>query len=128
VLLVGDLAERVPVGQRRVDGDRDLGRLHLDAGEGQRALGGQLVALGRLEVGDPDGAVRRRAADRAVARGDDLAGRAAQLALAVDAEEVEPGRADAVEHAGVTLCGTQLAHHRVRRRRCPSRWRGHPGS
>jgi hypothetical protein len=38
-------------------------------------------------VGDPDGAVRRRAADRAVARGDDLAGLAAQLALGVDAEE-----------------------------------------
>ncbi len=115
VLLVDDLAEGVPVGQRGVDGHRDLGRVDRDAGEGERARRGELVAHGSLEVGDPDGAVRRRAADRAVARGDDGAGLAAQPALAVDAEEVKRRRADRVEHAGVTLRGTQPAYDRVRR-------------
>ena len=51
-----------------------------------------------------------RAADRAVAGGDDLAGAAAQAALEVRAEEEEVDALDRVEHARVTLGGADLAH------------------
>ena len=82
-----------------------------------------------LEVGDPDGAVDGRAADRAVALGDDLARRAAQRALAVGAEEVErrarrrrrarPGGPRRHGRCGSRLCGRVRSPSRSR----ASAWR-----
>ena len=76
-------------------------------------VAGSLNCAGRpaLEVGDPDRAVDGGAADRAVARGDDLAGTPAQAASTCDAEQVELDARDRVEHTGVPLGGADLAHH-----------------
>jgi hypothetical protein len=106
-LAVGDLTERRRGERRDVQGRRDLGRV-----DRERVRRRQLESARGLEVGDPDGAVDRRPADRAVALRDDLTGRAAQLGLAVDAEQVELAPADRVEHARVALGGTDAADHR----------------
>ena len=115
VLLVGDLAVGLAVGQRRVERDERLGNVEFMAGEGKSARSRQLeggsVGRGRLlQLRDPDRAVRGGAADRAVALGDDLARTAAQRALGVGAEEVERGPPDFVQHPGMALGGADLAH------------------
>jgi hypothetical protein len=46
-----------------------------------------------------------------VSLSDDLAGHAAQRVLAVDAEELEVGARDAVEHARVALRGANATDH-----------------
>ena len=109
-LLVGDLAERLTGGDRRVHGDRQLRRVEGHALELERAGRGQLEGVARLRVRDPDRAVDGRAADGAVAGGDDLAGAAAQAALEVRAEQEEVDALDRVEHARVALGGADLAH------------------
>jgi hypothetical protein len=81
------------------------------AGELERACGRQLDVAGALEVADPDGAVDGRAADRAVALGDDLARGAAQPRLAMGAEEAEA----VIEQARVALVGVDAADDRRRR-------------
>ena len=124
VLLVGDLAEGVPRGQRRVDRHGDLRRVELGAREGERPRGreleeGLLWRVAALEVRDPDGAVDGRSADRAGALGDDLARTAAQYPLVMDAEEMELRALDRVEHPGVALGGADLADHAVGALRVP---------
>ena len=84
VLLVGDLAERARPGACSA---RHSARRARAAARARAA--GSLKCPGRLRWRDPDRAVDGRAADRAVALGDDLAGHAAQRVLAVDAEQVE---------------------------------------
>ena len=134
-LLVADLAVRP--GRRRACSGAGTSRASQRARRRARAPGspGSLNAPGRLEVRDPDRAVDGRAADRAVALGDELAGPAAQRALAVGAEEVERLAADAVEHARVAVGGADPAQHRRRWRRalqsiarsaCFSSGRGRP--
>ncbi len=76
-LVVGDLLERVGGAQA----DRDLGHVERDAGDGQRAGGGQLERARRLQMRDPHRPVDRGAAHRTMALGDQLAGPAAQRAF-----------------------------------------------
>ena len=116
LLLVGDLAVGMARWDRGVEGDRDLRRVRHDAGQLERAGGGELVRGLRvrvllLEMRDPHGAVDGRAADRAVARGDDVPRTAAEAALGIHVEQEELDAGDRVEHAGMTLGGADLADH-----------------
>ena len=119
LLLIGDLAEGLPRRQRRVDGDRDLGRVEPRAGERERARGRELEAVLRrrvaaLEVRDPHRAVDGRPADGAGALGDDLPRAPAQRPLRVRAEEMELGALDRVQDPRVAFGRADLAQDGLR--------------
>jgi len=113
-LAVGDLAVGA---RRRVQRRRDLRYVEHETGLRERERGRELEAL--LELPDPDRAVDGRAADRAMALGDDRARRPDQRLLAVHVEEMELGAVDRVAHARMPLGGADLAYHGVRRVRAP---------
>ena len=112
-LLIGDVAVAA----------LKLGDVEPLAGARKRKRRGELdVSLLRArlpKVGQPDGAIDRGPADRAMALRDDLARRAAKPLLGVDAEEVEVGTGDLIEDTGVALGCPDLADHGVRRVRPP---------
>ena len=113
VLVVGDLAVGVVVGDLRVERDLDLRDLDVDAGERERVCGRQLEVPVRrrvplLEVRYPHRAVERGSTDRAVTLRDEFAGPAAQRPLRVRPELVKVGAFDCVEHAGVTVARAHL--------------------
>jgi hypothetical protein len=93
------------------------GTFEHETGLRERERGRELEAL--LELPDPDRAVDGRAADRAMALGDDRARRPGQRLLAVHVEEMELGAVDRVAHARMPLGGADLAYHGVGRVRAP---------
>ncbi len=115
LLLVGDVAPGALARRPAVERHGDLGRVQLASRqverERRRELEVPVPGAGPPEVGDPYGAVGRGPADRSVPLCDELARRARQLLLAVDAEQVKLGAGHLVENPGVALGGADLADH-----------------
>ncbi len=116
-LVVADLPVGAPARRQRQRRE-DLGhaaQLCLQ-GESGRHLEGGRTARRRLngttaQLRDPHRPVAGGPADRAVPAGQDRAGLAAQLVFGMPADQVIPGAADLIQHAGAGVGRAQLGQH-----------------